>query len=247
MKKYLWEIKLAAILVSISAVIYLILFKAFGHLVNIEESVLNNLAFLPIYVLLVTLVVEQLINRKEKQIIISKLSPLIGLFFNEMGRHILREILASDKGSAKIKEDFHFSANNFDKSFKVIMSDLKNYCPDVDFNIQKLDKMRSFLMSKKEFILQLMENPNLLEHDNFTELILSVYHLYQELSLREDVRLLPEADYNHLNKDIERVQSLLLREWLYYLKYLIKEYPYLFSVELRTNPFSAINDVIIKE
>jgi hypothetical protein len=38
--------------------------------------------------------------------------------------------------------------------------------------------------------------------------------------------------------DSKRVYSLVTREWLNYLSHLERDYPYLFSLAVRTNPFN---------
>src|SRR3990170_1355371 len=68
-------------------------------------------------------------------------------------------------------------------------------------------------------------------------LLQAVFHLTEELSYREDVLNLPDTDREHLSGDIKRAYSMLLRQWLHYMKYLKYSYPYLFSLALRTNPF----------
>ena len=82
-----------------------------------------------------------------------------------------------------------------------------------------------------------MENPNLLEHESFTNLLWSVFHLTEELIHRRNLKDLPESDYQHLAGDIKRVYHLLILEWLDYMKHLKNNYPYLFSLAIRTNPF----------
>jgi hypothetical protein len=43
--------------------------------------------------------------------------------------------------------------------------------------------------------------------------------------------------------DIRRAYHLLLREWLGYMAHLHADYPYLFSLAVRTNPFNPAADV----
>ena len=92
-------------------------------------------------------------------------------------------------------------------------------------------------MGKSNFLLRLLENPNLLEHESFTKLLRAVFQLTEELAQRKDVRKLPDTDYTHLEGDIKRAYVLLVDEWLDYMKYLKDNYPYLFSLAMRTNPF----------
>ena len=81
------------------------------------------------------------------------------------------------------------------------------------------------------------QNPNLLEHDSFTDLLWAVFHLAEELAWRQDLRRLPGSDLSHLTGDIERAYTRLITEWLDYMRHLKGSYPYLFSLATRTNPF----------
>ena len=47
-----------------------------------------------------------------------------------------------------------------------------------------LENLRDFLLRKRDFLLRLLENPNLLEHDSFANLLLAVFHLTEELAQR---------------------------------------------------------------
>jgi hypothetical protein len=48
---------------------------------------------------------------------------------------------------------------------------------------------------------------------------------------------LPESDYKHLSEDIKRVYNQLISQWVDYIRHLKRDYPYLFSLALRINPF----------
>jgi len=47
---------------------------------------------------------------------------------------------------------------------------------------------------------------------------------------------LSQIDYQHLAGDIERAYRSLILEWLAYMEHLKNNYPYLFSLAMRTNP-----------
>jgi hypothetical protein len=104
-------------------------------------------------------------------------------------------------------------------------------------SIEFLVCLKGFLVDKRKFLLALLENPNLLEHETFTELLRAVFHIAEELERRPDIKQLSSADYVHLKNDIERVYGLLIYEWLLYMAHLKENYPYLFSLALRLNPF----------
>ncbi len=88
--------------------------------------------------------------------------------------------------------------------------------------------------------MRLLENPNLLEHENFTELLWALTHVVEELGARKYLEKLNENDLAHLNGDVNRAYAILVREWVLYMEHLKKRYPYLFSFALRTNPFDDV-------
>ena len=102
-----------------------------------------------------------------------------------------------------------------------------------------LKQLHCFLTDKKVFLLALLANPLIFEHDRFTPLLQAVFHLAEELIARDHLDNLPSTDYDHLSGDINRACGSLITEWLMYMKYLKKAYPYLFSLAMRTNPFDA--------
>jgi hypothetical protein len=57
------------------------------------------------------------------------------------------------------------------------------------------------------------------------------------LELRTDVNGLPLSDLNHLKEDTLRAYALLIREWFFYLQHLRDDYPYIYSLAIRNNPF----------
>jgi len=96
-------------------------------------------------------------------------------------------------------------------------------------------------------LLGLLENPNLLEHESFTNLLWAVFHLTDELAHRSDLVKLPDTDYQHLAGDMKRVYHQLIIQWLNYMKHLKQDYPYLFSLAMRTNPFDINASVVVKQ
>lgn len=101
-----------------------------------------------------------------------------------------------------------------------------------------MDCLKGFLVARRNFMLGLLENPNLLEHDGFTELLWAVFHLLEELQAREKLTGLHEADLDHLSGDIRRAYTHLLKQWVTYLQHLKSDYPYLFSLAVRNNPLN---------
>jgi hypothetical protein len=76
---------------------------------------------------------------------------------------------------------------------------------------------------------------------------MAVFHLVEELESRPDISNLSELDLRHIAGDMQRAYSLLISEWLSYMKHLRENYPYLFSFAMRTNPFDPDASPEIKE
>ena len=187
-----------------------------------------------------------MLNRREKQTRLEKLNIVIGVFFSEVGTKLLAYFSDFDPKLDKIRKDLIVTNNWSKQEFVGVSKRLKDYDYGVEIHKVDLEILRSFLVGKMDFLMRLLENPNLLEHESFTELLRAVFHLAEELATREDVRKLPDADYAHLAGDIKRAYSLLVREWLDYMKYLKDNYPYLFSLAMRTNPFDQDASPIVK-
>jgi hypothetical protein len=198
----------------------------------------GNLAFLPLYVLFVTLIIERVLKERERQAMRQKLNMVIGVFFSEVGTAMLRDcfdFLRDEQGlSTLLRITPHWSPYDFKRATDY----LDGHHLDVESGKGDLAALKGFLKEKRGFLLGLLENPNLLEHDEFTDLLWAVFHLTEELELRHYLTGLSAADMEHLSGDIKRAYSLLLREWITYVQHLKQDYPYLFSLAVRNNPMN---------
>lgn len=224
------------LLLTISLLLYGIDFLVFGHAPDIAAGFLGNFAFLPIYVLFVTLVIERVIREREKQVIRQKLNMVIGLFFSEVGSDLIRILTGFLRDPLDLVQRLQVTNYWGNREFKEAAEYLEQYRINVDSRAGDLACLRDYMIEKKGFLLGLLENPNLLEHDEFTDLLWAVSHMVQELELRKSLDGLPDTDLNHLSGDIQRAYTYLLREWLFYMKHLKSDYPYLYSLAVRMNP-----------
>ena len=97
--------------------------------------------------------------------------------------------------------------------------------------------MKDNLNENKETLFRFIENPYLDEHDIFTDLLQAAVHLHSEIKLRKSKVDLTSEDISHLNSDILRLYKYLTKEWIVYMKYIEKEYPFLYSFALKNIPF----------
>ena len=237
MKKSHWQIRLGVILIALSAIFYLIHYAIFRDARFILLYFIGDVAFVFVEVLLVTLIINEVLNRREKQALMEKLNMVIGAFFSEVGTRLLGELAACDPGAERIRRELIVTGHWTKEQFGDAKRRILGYEYEIDSHCADLSVMRETLIVQREFLLRLLENPNLLEHDTFTSLLMAVFHLTDELASRSDVRELSEADLLHIAGDMKRVYVLLTAEWLDYMKHLHENYPYLFSFAMRTNPF----------
>ena len=237
MRRLNWQILLGLYLIVLSALFYFIHYQIFRDAHHIFIYMLGDIAFVPIEVLMVTLIIHRLLSEREKRSMLKKLNMVIGAFFSEVGTQLLGSFYDFDTHACTIREDLVVSKDWSEKNFSHVLKQLKKYDYCIDSKKGDLNYLKGFLIKKRYFLLGLLENPNLLEHESFTELLWAVFHLTEELAHRKDLKQLPDTDYEHLSGDIKRAHVLLISEWLAYMRHLKNDYPYLFSLAIRTNPF----------
>ncbi|MBN1392161.1 MAG: hypothetical protein JW947_05090 [Sedimentisphaerales bacterium] len=247
MKRFFnWQIILALALVFLSVVFYIIHYLIFRDLHHIFLYLIGDIAFLFLDVLIVMLVLHRLLVYREKQSIRKKLYMVIDTFFSEIGTELLKKFSRFDPQSTEISRHLIITKDWSDRDFTAIGKSIRKRSSNINSKREPLDEIKHLLVSKRPFLLMLLENPNLLEHESFTDLLWAVFHLTDELSHRTDLRKLPDSDYEHLTGDIKRAYHQLLAQWLDYMKHLKHDYPYLFSLAMRTNPFDTNASVEIK-
>ena len=234
-----WQIIIGLIFIGLSALVYYFHYLLFRDLHHIFIYLIGDIAFVFLEVLMVTLVIHQMLHHREKKKILNKLNMVVGAFFSEVGSELLKTFSVFDKEAYKITQKLIVSNDWSEKEFHKISYRVKTHAYNVDSRRGNLEEIKSFLKEKRPFLLTLLENPNIFEHESFTNLLWAVFHLAEELGHRRNMTELPESDYEHLAGDIKRVYHLLIAEWLNYMKHLKNSYPYLFSLAVRTNPFDA--------
>ena len=251
-KNMSWRLKLGLILVLTSIILYIILYFVFHELHHQLFLLGIDLAFVPLEVLFVVLLIETAIGEREKRVMLEKMNMVIGTFFSEVGSELLTRITSYDPDTDKIRNYLLVNANWSSDDYQSAIAEIENFdytlkiSGDEVSSLEFLESNKEFLMQKRKFLLGLLENPNLLEHETFTDLLRAVFHLTEELESRPDLTNLSRPDYIHLSGDTKRVYSILIYEWLRYMEYLQENYPYLFSLAVRKNPFDLEASVEIR-
>ena len=247
-----WKIKFSIIMVIAIIIIYgsnILVLKDPEHVIS---YIWTHLGFIPVDILIVAFVLDEIISKKEKEAMMEKLDMIMSTFFSEVGNDLISQLSSVNKHKADTKYLESIKSWN-DKDYENKLKEIKNinipFKADVDSQDREeyLTNIRDLLINKREFIVNLLNNPNLLEKEEFSKLLTAILHLDEELEHRPDLSKVTDVDFNHLNGDMERIYNILIHEWIYYLRYLNKHYPYMIALIIRTNPFDANADAYVKE
>ena len=246
-----WKIKFSILMIILIIIIYGSNYLVLGDGEHIISYVWTHLGFIPVDILVVAFILDEIIERKEKEAMLEKLDMLMSTFFSEVGNELIGQLSSANKYKAST-ENLKSIKNWDDKDYENKLNELKNTSIDFQADIalenreEFLSNLKELLVDKREFIINLINNPNLLEKEEFTGLINAILHLDEELEHRKDLSLVTDADFAHLNGDMHRVYNKLIHEWVYYLRYLNKHYPYMIALVIRTNPFDEDAEVYMK-
>ncbi len=199
-----------------------------------------------VFVGLVANSIEYLIDKRERAERLKKMNMIIGVLFSELGIRLLRLLGEKDPAINELQEVLVVADKWSEADFKRAFTTLEHHSYAVKSQDFNLEILRDILKKREDFMIRLLENPELLEQEAFTELMQALFHLNEELVIRERLTDLPPSDYNHLSGDINRVYRHLAVTWLRYMVHLKAHYPYLFSLAMRTNPFDTNASVIVK-
>jgi hypothetical protein len=245
-QKYRFYLVLGAILVGASVILHVVHWLIFRDVNHILIYFLGDLAFLPLNVFLVVVLIERLLSRREKQQVIQKMNMVVGAFFSEVGNRLLHDLLPAFSSRETICQRMAVAPGWKHNDFARACT----FCGGLEAgaNHQRIDfpQLKEFLTARRQFLLALLENPNLMEHERFTDMLWAVFHLAEELEARDDFDRLPESDLRHLAGDVERAFSAVSQEWVLYAEHLKTNYPFLFSLVSRTHPFRDKAEPVVR-
>ena len=247
MDRLSWKMKVVLLLTGTSMALALFHVLLFGETHTLFFYLALDVVFVPVQVLLVTVLIERLLSEREKQTLLRKLNMVIGAFFGEMGNRLLRMMGAICADFSTLAESLAVAQDWRRTQYEAASKFIQGYQCKFDPDNVQLQDLKEFLLEKRDFSLGLLQNSSLLEHDEFTDLLWAVCHLTEELEARKTLQNLPRSDLNHLAADIQRAFGLLVREWLSYMLHLRKHYPYMYSLSVRMNPFNPTANPLVVE
>ena len=247
MKKTKSSFFIVLILALLSVLIYTVQLVVFESPRDTAFYILQDFAFLPLQIAFVTVVLGRYLKNREKNERLRKISIVINAFFSEAGTDILTGLKVFNKNCDDISVQLNVQTDWTDNMFSKTVKFLENADMQIECSAEQLEVFKVLLKGKMDFLIRMIENPNLLEHDTFTDMLLAVFHVTEELLARSKFEYDNKADMDHLSNDIQRAFKRLLIQWVEYMRHLHAEYPYLYSLAVRKNPFCKEKSVIIKD
>jgi hypothetical protein len=235
-----WQIILGIVLVVFSAIFYAAHFILFRDAHHIFIFLIGDIAFVFVEVLMVTLIIHRLLSEREKRALLEKLNMLIGAFFSDFGTDLLKAIVCFDPNAQGINSLMEGKTWE-KKAFQKTVSQIRALHHRLELNRGSLPDLKTLLLSKRELLLRMIENPTLLENESFSKLLWALFHLTDELAYRNDLGSIPKPDAKHIENDMERAYGLLIIEWMKFMRHLKDNYPYLFHFAVRNNPFCVVS------
>ncbi len=239
LKSRIWQFQLAALLLLLSVAFYYVRWQFFPSPIEHREMlryILGDVAFLFLQVLLVTVMIDGVTQKRQKEELKERLNMVIGAFFSQAGTQLLGIIAATDSALSEVRGDLVARSTWKADDYTRARAAFSEHEAQIDLGAYDLEALRTVLSAQKTYILGLLGNQSLLEHERFTDLLWAVTHLAEELESRADLAHLTVPDIAHLKGDTRRAYVLLGTQWIEYLAHLQANYPYLFSLAVRTNP-----------
>lgn len=242
-----WYVVIAGVLIGAFAIELALSLLVFGRSHETFFLLVQDAMFLPLEVLIVTVFIDRLLAVRERHELGKRVNIVIGIFFTEMGVDLLRYLSLFDVSLDQMRRIAGVTEAWTARDFAQMRKRLQAYNYTIDCHCADLADLKSLLQDKHDFLLNLLSNGSILEHESFNELLWAILHLSRELDYRDNLSDLPDADYAHLGNDMKRVYVLLVKEWLSFAERLKETQPYSFSLAVRLNPFAEEPSAVVEE
>ncbi len=170
MKNMRWQLILVVTLILASIALYLFHYFLFHDTHHIFLYLVGDVAFVPIEVLLVTLIIHSLLERREKQALQSKLKMLIGVFFSETGNVLLANLSKLDRDKNLVDTKLKGINDWNNKELSKLTEWFRLPKCTIEIDRKNIEALANILKSNRGFLATLLQNPVLLEHETFTNL-----------------------------------------------------------------------------
>lgn len=233
-------------LVFLVGVFYYIYYLIFGGARNLIESLVMSIATIPLDILVTGFIINYIVDKKDMDKKEDEVNMIIGMFYNQVGTEILDILVKSDDCVEEIRECALIKKDWGDKEYQKLYDSFNKYEYCVNIDKIDLENLKNILINNNSFFIDLVLNPMMQTKELFTETLIGVIHVKDELNDRFIGEKLDEYEKEHIKVDLNMAYKLLARRWVDYMFHLQKIYPQMFCKALIVSPFDN-RDKVIKD
>ena len=206
--------QIVCLLLCTSVVLYVLHYLVFRDLHHIGIFFLHELAGMPLEVILVSLFFDKLIEKTHEEENKSKLSIIETLFFNESGGNMLRYLSSFDPNFQQLSDVLAVRMDWKSVDYQAARLHLKDYPFHLD--VEKVDffGLHYHLDERHAYYRNILENPALTQSNEFTELVMKIYLMWEELDCRTDLYNLDLHEKHYLGELLTEIYEELVVYWL---------------------------------
>ena len=206
--------QIVCLLLCTSVVLYVLHYLVFRDLHHIGIFFLHELAGMPLEVILVSLFFDKLIEKTHEEENKSKLSIIETLFFNESGGNMLRYLSSFDPNFRQLSDVLAVRMDWKSVDYQAARLHLKDYPFHLD--VEKVDffGLHYHLDERHAYYRNILENPALTQSNEFTELVMKIYLMWEELDCRTDLYNLDLHEKHYLGELLTEIYEELVVYWL---------------------------------
>ncbi len=206
--------QIVILMLCTSAALYMLHYLIFRDLHHIGIFFLHDLAGMPLEAILMTLFFDRIIEKAHEEESQSKLSIIETLFFNESGGNMLRYLSSFDQNSDSLAAILDVTMDWKSADYQNAKAQLKDY--PFQLNVEKVDffGLHYHLDERKDYYRNILENPALTQSNKFTELVMKIHLMWEELDCRTDLYNLDLHEKHYLGELLTEIYQELVEYWL---------------------------------
>lgn len=225
------------ILILLVIMFYYIYYLIFGGIKSLMESLVMSIATIPLDILVTGFIANYIVEKKDREKKENEMNMIIGIFYNQVGTEVLNILVKSDSCVEEIRQAASIKKDWGDEQYQLLYEEFNKYEYCVDMNKINLKELKKVLIKNAEFFIDLILNPTIQDKELFTETIVAMIHLKDELNDRFIGDELDDYEKVHITIDLNMAYKALALRWIDYMYHLQKLYPQLFTKALVTSPF----------
>ncbi len=242
---WLEKISVALMLLALSALLYYLVYLILGDSRVIGSYFLIHFAFLPIHALVLGIILEEVLNWRERRSRQRKLNFFMGIFFRQMGVDLYVHMVELVENRDQLEELTMVQPHWTPRRFRAARQALRAFPLRVRSDVQTLKLLFELLEQREQEILELTRNPSLWEYERLYRVLVALFHLVEERRFLGQLDSIPPPALEHLARDVGKALLFLLRLWLAYLEFLKSEHPVLFKHQMGVH--NTVQPLVMEE